>query len=259
MSSPIAVVPLAPGARLSLNAILQSFIATWPRLPRPMDSKKTDQSLSFSVGGSTVSFRIVPQPIADPDFSRACAESWLWPEAKKIVEGHRGHVVITTDSQETRLNQIKFLSLATTALLISTPGTLGVFWFGGGLVVSPEMFREFCVQMLPDSLPLYIWIDFHVAKSDHGRSIGYTRGLAQFGLMELETLNAQEEPDVLRERFFGLAVSFIENGLLLKNGDSIDDEAQDKIKVVYSDSSFGNVKRVMRLDYEAHPKSVRKR
>lgn len=224
-----------------------------------MDAKKTEQSFSFNVGGSTVAFRIVPQPIADPDFSRACAESWFWPEAKKSVDDHRGHVVITTESHETRLNQVKFVSLATTALLISTPGTLGVYWLGGGLVISPEMFREFCIQMLPDSLPLYIWVDFRVAKSDHGRSIGYTRGLSQFGLMELETLNAKEEPDGLRERFFGLAVYCIENGLIIKNGDSMGDDDQEKIKVVYSDSSFGNVKRVMRLDYEAHAKPVRKR
>lgn len=258
MLSPVAVVTLAKGAKLSLNALRQSFIATWPRLPRPMDAKKTDQALSFSVGGSTVCFRVVPQPLASPEFSRACAESWLWPDARKKHEDQRGHVVISVESHETRLNQVKFLSLAVTALLVSTPGVVGVFWCEGELVVSPEMFREFCVQMLPDSLPLYIWVDFRVAKSDHGRSIGYTRGLSQFGLMELETLNASEEPDELRERLFGLGVHFIENGLLLKNGDYIDDE-NERIKVVYGDSSFGLFKRVMRLVYENAAKAVRKR
>ena len=90
------------------------------------------------------------------------------------------------------------------------------------------MFREFCIKMLPDSLPLYIWVDFRVEKNNRGRSTGYTRGLAQFGLMDLETLNSREEPDQLRERFFSLAVYFIENGLILKNGDSIGDDDQER-------------------------------
>ena len=259
MWTPIAVVLLAKGAKLSLSAIQQNFIATWPRLPRPMDAKKTDQAISFGVGGSTVSFRVVPHPIASPEFTRVCAESWFWPDATKKLENQIGHVVITVESHETRLNQVKFLSLATTALLISTPGTLGVYWPEGNLVISPEMFREFCVQMLPDSLPLYIWVDFRVAKNDHGRSMGYTRGLSQFGLMELETLNSPEEPDELRERFFGLAVYFIENGTIIKNGDSIGEGDQDKVKVIYSDSSFGHLKRVMRLEYAALAKPIRKR
>jgi len=259
MSTPIAMVPLAKGAKLSLSTIQQTFIATWPRLPRPMDPKKTDQELSFSVGGSTVFFRVVPQLIATPEFSKACAESWLWPDAQKMLHEHRGHVVITTESRETRLNQVKFVSLATTALLISTPGAFGVYWREGNLVSSSEMFREFCVEMLPDSLPLYIWVDFRVSKTNHGRSMGYTHGLSQFGLMDLESLNAVEDPEGLRERFFGLAVYLIENGLIIKNGDTIGEGDQEKVRVVYGDSSFGHLKRVMRLEYDALAKTVRKR
>jgi hypothetical protein len=259
MSSPIAVVPLAAGAKLSLQAVLHSFISAWPRLPRPMEPQRTEQAVSFNVGGSTVSFRIVSRPITAPEFSHACSDSWLWPDAKEKLRDHRGHIVLSLDSQETRLNQVKFLSLATTALLMSTPGCRGVYWPAANLVVSPEMFQEFCVRMLPDSLPLYIWIDFRVAKNSFGKAMGYTRGMSQFGLMEMETLNAPEEMEELRERFFGLAVYLVENGLTFKNGDFIDEEAPERVRVVYGDSSFGHSKRVMRLEFETLAKSARKR
>jgi hypothetical protein len=253
------MVPLAPGAKLSLQAVQHHFITAWPRLPRPMAPKRSEQTVSFSVGGSTVSFRMVSGPIAAPEFWRACSDSWFWPEAMEKLKPHRGHVVLSLDSKESRLNQIKFLSLATTAVLMSTPGCLGVFWSGGNLVIAPEMFQEFCVRMLPDSLPLYIWVDFRVSKNSFGKSMGFTHGLSQFGLMDLETLNSPEELDELRERFFSLAVNFIENGLMIKNGDTIGDDDQDRIRVEYGDSSFGNTKRVMRLEYESLAKSGRRR
>lgn len=250
MWNPVAMVPLVKGAKISPQLLLHHFVATWPRLPRPVNPQKVDQTLSFMVGGSTVTFRIVPRPITGHEFERACAESWFWPNASEQLNDHPGHVVITIDSHENRLNQIKFLSLVTTALLIATPEARGVYWCGGEIVVSPEMFRQFCIEMLPDSLPLYIWVDFRISKNEHGRSMGYTNGLSQFGLMELETLSSPESIQELRERFFSAAVYFIENGVTLKNQDYLDENAPEKIRVVYGDSSFGQPKRVMRLEYE---------
>lgn len=259
MGTPVAMVPLAKGAKVSLQMVLHHFVATWPRLPRPMNPQKTEQSVSFMVGGSTVTFRIEPLPIPGQDFQRACRETWFWPNAREKLEQHPGHVVISVDSRETRLNQIKFLSLATTSLLLSTPESLGVYWCGADIVVSPEMFRDFCVEMLPDSLPLYIWVDFRVSLNDSGKAMGYTNGLSQFGLMELETLNSPDDLKELRERFFSVAVYLIENGLIVKNGDFLDDTAAERIRVVYGDSSFGHLKRVLRLEFDSLSKVARKR
>ncbi len=257
MPMPIAMIPLAKGAKLTMSDILHHFVSTWPRLPRPVDAKKSDHTLSFSVGGSTVFFALMPGPIPSRELNKICTESWLWPDAKKVFADHHGHVVITIKSKETPLNQVKFLSLATAALLMSCHEALGVYWCGGQIVISSEMFREFCVKMLPDSLPLYIWVDFRVSKPKSGRTFGYTTGLMQFGLMEIETLTSHEEPADLRERIFRLAVYVIENGMIFKNGEFIDEGATVPIKVVYSDSAFGNPKKVLRLDYTSAAKPSR--
>jgi hypothetical protein len=250
MIKPMAIVPLAGGARLSLQAIQHEFVSAWPRLPRPIDSKRTEHALSFSVGGSSAIFDLMPGPIAAPDFAPTCAASWLWPNAADAVAQQRGHVVITLDSKETALNQIKFLSLATTALLLACPGGLGVYWCGGPVVTSSELFREFCLKMLPDSLPLYIWVDFRTARQPDGRSVGHTSGMSQFGLMEIETLTSHEDPEKLRERIFSLAVFLVENGQVIKNGDLLDETGPEPIRVVFSDSAFGRTRKVMRLDFE---------
>jgi hypothetical protein len=254
MSMPNAMVMLGKGAKLSLAEVQHHFISSWPRLPRPVNSQKTDHTISFTVAGSTVFFGLIPGPIPDKDLGRICAESWLWPDAKEAFNEHRGHVVISVESVETPLNQVKFLSLATAAMLMACPSALGVFWCGGNLVVSPEMFREFCVRMLPDSLPLYIWVDFRVSQKN-GRTIGYTSGLSQFGLMDIETVTSHETITELRERMFTLAVYLIENGMIIKNGQTLGEDERDQIKAVYSDSAFGNPKKVLRLDFESAEKA----
>jgi hypothetical protein len=68
--------------------------------------------------------------------------------------------------------------------------------------------------------------------------------------MELETLNSPEPPGELRERFFGLACYFLENGPVIREGDTIDEDAHERIKVIYARSSFGH-QGLMRLDYSS--------
>ena len=50
---------------------------------------------------------------------------------------------------------------------------------------------------------------------------------------------------------FGLALYLIENGLVIKDGHTVGEDENERIKVSYTDSAFGNEGEVMRLDYEA--------
>lgn len=68
--------------------------------------------------------------------------------------------------------------------------------------------------------------------------------------MELETLNSPEPLGELRERFFGLAGYLIENGPVIKDGNTIGEDGNERIKIVYTDSAFGHDSQVMRLEYE---------
>jgi hypothetical protein len=124
-------------------------------------------------------------------------------------------------------------------------------WGKAGHLVSAKVFRGFAEKMLPDGFPLYIWIDFRVGPGPDGKTAGFTRGLDALELMELETLNSPEPPGELRERFFGLALYLIENGLVIQDGDTVGEDEIERIKVSYTESAFGNEGQVMRLDYEA--------
>jgi hypothetical protein len=97
---------------------------------------------------------------------------------------------------------------------------------------------------------LHIWVDFRVGKDGERTSSGFTAGMAALGLMELETQHCPEPPGELKDRLLGLAGYLLENGPVIRDGDTVGEDANEKIRVVYAPSSFGHEGRVMRLEYE---------
>src|SRR5262249_44498944 len=158
-----------------------------------------------------------------------CATSWLWPEAAQVLRGHKNHLVVTLSSAGGPLLRAQLLSVVTASILETCPQAMGVYWGTGGLVISPKLFREFAVQMLPEGLPLYLWIDFRVFPSDTGQMCGFTQGLAALGHMEMETQSSPESIGELRERFFGLACYLLTNGPVIRDGDTVGENANEKI------------------------------
>ena len=67
--------------------------------------------------------------------------------------------------------------------------------------------------------------------------------------MEFETENSPEQPGDLRERLYGLCNYVLENGPVINDGDTIGQDANERIRVVYAESAFGRDGKVMRLEY----------
>jgi len=249
MDLSIAMVALGAKPQLSAGEVQRDLKATWPTLPAVTDTQKKDNTLSFDLGDAAVIMGLMPAPIPWSDLEGPCATSWLWPEAAQVLRGHKNHLVVTVSSAAGAVERAKLLSIVIASILQTCPQAVGVSWGAGGLVISPKLFREFAVQMLLEGLPLYIWIDFRVFPSDTGRMCCFTQGLAALGHMEMETQNSPENVGELRERFFGLACYVLENGPVIRDGDTVGEDANERIHVTYAPSAFGHKGKVMRLDY----------
>jgi hypothetical protein len=68
--------------------------------------------------------------------------------------------------------------------------------------------------------------------------------------MELEAKQCPEPPRELRERFEALIRYLLENGPVIRDGDTVGEDASERIRVVYATSAFGHKGQVMRLEYE---------
>jgi Domain of unknown function (DUF4261) len=251
MSLSIAMVALGKGAKLSGNAIQRDLQETWPSLPSIGPLEKKDMTLSFDVGDDWVALGLMPAPIPWSDLEGPCETSWIWPSAADDLKQHTGHVIVTVSSEDEPIERAKLLTQVCASILATTEQSIGVYWGDATLVIRKDIFRDFAVEILPDGLPIYAWIDFRVRRNEDDLSSGFTTGLKALGHMELETENASDKPGDLRERLVAIASYLLENGPVIKDGNTVGEDANERITVRYAKSAFGHKDKVMRLDYSS--------
>lgn len=258
MSVAIAMVPLSAGARLSGSKFAAHF-ADWDDVMGPPEYEKQKGTLTFEHAGCIVAVGLMPAPIPGNDLEGPVATSWLWPEAKAEIEKQRGHLIVTVIDKSEALSAVelrKLLTQVTASVVATSDGVLCVYWPEAGQLIKPDLFVEMAKEILPDGLPLLLWIDFRVGPVDEesGLSYGFTDGLEELGLMELVTENATESPGELRDRFIGIADYLLTNGPVINDGDTVGEDANERIVVQYDTSPFGHEGKVMRLDYSSKPR-----
>jgi hypothetical protein len=252
MSLQISMVIFQEEPQLSANELLEALSAHWPDLPAPTDVAERDNTLSLRLGTSDVVIGTMPAPIPWSDLEGPCATSILWRDAAAAIQGHKSHVIITVSGELSPIALSTLLTQVTAGVLASSSQSVGVFWTNAVMVVPKNLFFDFAVKILPLGPPLPIWVDCRVGWTDDSKnaSAGFTTGLAALHLMELEAEHASEPPSELRKRFEAVARYLLENGPVIKDGDTLGESENEKIRVVYSSSAFGLKGSVMRLSYE---------
>lgn len=236
-------------AEVSGDRVCQEFISRWSEAPKPTEIDSKDKIATFNVGSTMVFLAPMPAPIPWSDLEGPCATSLLWKNATHEVKQHQQHLLVTVHGELEPIAQSTLLTQVTTAVLASSPTAIGVYWGNATLVVPKAIFIDFAIEVMNEGPPLHIWVDFRVGSESDNTSSGFTAGMTALGHMELEAKNSPEAPGDLRERFMGLAGYLLENGPVIKNGDTIGEDANERIRVVYSKSAFGHEGKVMRLEY----------
>lgn len=250
MSVGLAMVMYDQLPALSLAKLQSNLAEHWPELPTCRATEAKEDSLSFELGDCTVVLATMPVGIPWSDLEGPCATSILWPDAETQLKDHRYHVIVTLLGAEDPIDRSRILTQICSALMLGDEHALGVFWGNAALIVPAGLFNDFATQVLPEELPLYIWVDVRVGMSEEESSSGFTTGMDALGHRELEAENAAEPPGDLRERLYALAGYLLEHGPIINDGDTIGEDQHEKIRVVYSDSTFGHDQQVMRLVYE---------
>ena len=237
----------APVLGADIHKVLGEY---WPGLPVVTDAEEKDGSIAFRVGSSDVILARMPAPIPWSDLEGPCATSILWRNAAEEVRQHRIHWIVTASAELKPIEMATLLTQVTAATMAACPSAIGVYWGNATLVIPKDLFIDFAKQVLPKGPPLHIWVDFRVGKDTESTSAGFTAGMNALGHMEFEAQNAPEPVAELRERLMALAGYVLENGSLIRDGDTVGEDAEERIRFVYSPSAFGHEGKVMRLLYE---------
>ncbi len=204
---------------------------------------------SFDVGDEFLALALMPAPY--PDVEGPIATSWMWPRQPPIetVKRHRSHLLITAMGGAADPVRRRLVLTAVTALAAKQPGVMAVYWPEATLVHFPPVFVEMAEKFdSPEAPPLYLWVDLRAFRNEDGTTGLFTTGLSALGHMEIEIPRIDMEPGELREWVFTIIYYLLENGPVLKHGQTIGMTAEQKIRIRHCPSSFGHPGTVIRLE-----------
>jgi hypothetical protein len=237
----LAFVTMGADAQpLTASALADAWRRTWPHEAPLEELEDDDGTLSCAFMDALGMIGYMPGPIPWSDLEGPASCAWHWPEATSVLEAHRAHFIVTVRGEETspKLQAIR-LTLLTAAVCAAAPSATAVYWASGTAVTPADRFVGLAQEMTPDSLPTLAWIEFRVFPNE-GRSRWsvFTTGLEALGLMEVEVRNAKGEPSDLVDKVMNVAGYLLDAGLVLKDGDTIGNGADEKLRVHHVRSAW---------------------
>ena len=252
MPTQLALVLFDRTPVIDADRLRKELAAHWPALAQPTEIESGDGSQTFTMEEIIVGIGLMPAPMPWGDLEAPCKESKLWSGAADALRGHAEHAIVSVIGETSQVALATALTRVTAAILLTCREAVGVFWGAARLIVPPEVFRRAAVELLLIEPPVMIWIDFQIGWREYQvNSAGYTRGLTQFGLCEFEALDAPEKPSALRSRVERLAIYQLKSGGPIRDGDTFEQKAGERIRLIGVESTFGVEGPVMRLVFDA--------
>jgi hypothetical protein len=255
----IAFVTMDDGGPAVTPSMLEkAWRKIWPdEEPLSLDGCQAP-ALAFPFMGGTGMVGFMPGPVPWSDLEGPARCAWHWKDATKILKAHRCHLIVgvsdgdepeggdqkakqpaakkrrrqSADSHRQLLDQSIRLTLLTAAVCAAAQRASGVYWSAGTAVTPAETFVKLAQEMTPESFPLHAWIEFRIFPDDEGKRWSvFTTGLAALGLMEIEVRDVLGEPPDLVTRVMDVAQYLVQEGPVLKDGDTLGSSEEEKLLI----------------------------
>jgi hypothetical protein len=218
---------------------------------QPADVHTSQGCLAFGLGDELVAIAPMKAPYPWSDLEGYCETARMWPPdvSPMSLKQHRSHVLITMMGGKSDPVARRLTLTRLTAIAAKQTGVVGVVWPEGTLVHFPPIFIEMTeVIGSSEAPPLYLWVDFRLFRNDDGSFGLFTTGLTALGRMEIEIPTSHMKPGELREWVVGIAYYVLDQGPLLKHGDTIGMTAEQKVRVRHAKSMFHRSGLVLRME-----------
>jgi hypothetical protein len=236
----IAMIALPEAGWPDSARMAESLARRFSDAPPLVHTSSQDNSMLFDYGGLKAIVSLMPAPIPWDDLEFPCASNPFWPEATDKMQAHTAHFVVVLMGDSTPLSIRIHLTRLVACILDCHPCT-GVYWGESSLVHSPETFLEMApAATLNAGFPASLWINLQLVPNPDRTVSLLTLGMEAFGLMELEVLNSEKEPAEVYSRVGDLAAYLITQGPVIRDGDTIGQDATERITVRHRPSVFPN-------------------
>lgn len=206
-------------AEWSPQDLVDDLKRTWDIDASFSESGEEGETVVFlQVDGMMGAVSLMPAPVPG-DEAAVCAENnYMWPQAVETAKAHRGHLLaaVLGDSADILERGKLFVKLLSSCC--NQKHASGVYT--SGTVFQPEMYRDFSLMMQEGALPILNWIWFGLYRREGG-VCGYTYGMENFGLDEMEVLDTAAAPSDVRDFLASLAGYVLSEGVTLQDGETV--------------------------------------
>ena len=194
--------------------------------------------LSFSLDNINIVCALMEAPIPKEELEGPIQTTKFWKNAIEEVQSHTAHLIVTA-SGETEPKNLAFQLTKAIEGILQCTDAIGVYWGAATNIIQKDIFLDFSTNCSIEYLPLYLWIDFRCFRKEKKYYALFTTGMKSLGFKEIEVFKSQYDCSVLTEKSFNLAHYLLDNGDIIRSGQTIGFTKDEKIKIII-ESSFVN-------------------
>lgn len=192
---------------------------------------KRDDTVVFEVGDMLAAVSLMNYPIPNGEAEINAENNYMWQGAVEAAKQHCAHIMVAVMRKGQNLLERGKLYTKIVAACCRQKYATGVYT--SGVVFEPQYYEGFAEMMKEDELPIFNWIWFGLYRNDGGMC-AYTYGMDVFGKEEMEVLNADAEPEELRDFLSSLVSYVLEYDEELLDGETIGFSDEDKHAITRS-------------------------
>lgn len=212
------------------------------------NDEHSSDAVVMRVGGMMLIVTLFHGHIPNNEAEINAENSYMWPEAVEVAKAHKAHIMVAVLGEEEKLLERGKLFTKAMAVCCKQKYATGVYT--SGVVFEPRFYEGLADMLKEDELPIFNWIWFDLYRSEGGLN-GYTYGMDVFGKEEMEVLNADAEPEELRDFLASLASYVLACDVMLKDGETIGFSADDKHTITRSPGvSLPEEQMTLKIGYE---------
>lgn len=205
-----------------------------------------DKTIVFSIPGATVMIAQLSYP-ADPIEIRAASQlSWLWSTAAEEALRHQSQIVISVIGNAGKTLELHQVFTKVAAAILESTHSSGVYMGSQYLLISKGFYSSAAHNLLDNqTLPVYCWVYFGMP----GDGGGYTFGMQEFGLKEMEIVKSSHNNAEVHATLYDVASSALKYNTRPLDGETVLTEEGSKLKVHVTKGVFLEGQQVLKLDY----------
>ena len=199
------------------------------------------------VAGGTALVSLMNSPIPNGELQEVCKYAWYWKAACDTVKDHRAHLLVVLMGTELDRLGSAVLQTKIVAAVIEATNAVAAYW---GVNLQPrDVFLKGATHVSREWIPTTLWVNYRLSREASGNFTLSTRGLKNFGLMEIETKDAPMPGLDLFDLVLGTTQYLITKGPVIRDGDTIGQSPKQRIRIRHAESYWNEGEKVYRIEF----------